>query len=112
MSSNNRGGRRPGAGRPKGSLSKRTKDRLAFGEEAAALGITPLEIMLRHMRSLWDAGRKADACTIAKDVAPYVHPRLSAVEQNVTAQAFFALPMDDISEEQWLEQNTKPPSIQ
>lgn len=50
---------------------------------------TPLGIMLSRMRTLWDDGRAGDddqreAISIAKDAAPYVHPRLSAVDARIT----------------------------
>lgn len=69
-----RGGKRPGAGRPKGSLSKRTRE---IAETAAATGITPLEYMLLVMQSSGDEARRLDA---AKAAAPYMHPRLAAIE--------------------------------
>jgi hypothetical protein len=82
-----RGGKRPGAGRPKGKPSQKTIARLKIAEQATAEGITPLDVMLRTMRALWDqdtAEAKLAACEIAKDAAPYIHPRLSAIEQNTT----------------------------
>ena len=82
-----RGGKRPGAGRPKGKPSQKTIARLKIAERATAEGITPLEVMLRTMRALWDqdtADAKLAACSIAKEAAPYLHPRLSAIEQNTT----------------------------
>ena len=42
-----RGGKRAGAGRKKGSLTKRTQELVA---KATAEGVQPLEIMLRNMR--------------------------------------------------------------
>ena len=53
-----RGGKRPGAGRKRGGRNPRTLSRLKLVEEATAGGITPLELMLRHMRDLWDEGTK------------------------------------------------------
>ena len=79
-----RGGARPGAGRPTGSLGKKTIARLQIAETAAAEGITPLEVMLKTMRALWEAEDYEAATKIAVDAAPYLHPRLSAVEQNTT----------------------------
>jgi hypothetical protein len=82
-----RGGKRPGAGRPKGKPSQKTIARLKIAEHATAEGITPLDVMLQTMRALWDqdtAEAKLAACEIAKDAAPYIHPRLSAIEQNTT----------------------------
>jgi hypothetical protein len=84
-----RGGRRPGAGRKPGVPSQKTMNRLKMAEEAATLGITPLEVMLRTMRELWALGSEEGrrrACEIAKDAAPYIHPRLSTIEQNLVAE--------------------------
>ena len=82
-----RGGKRPGAGRPKGKSSQKTIARLRIAEQATAKGITPLDVMLQTMRALWDqdtADAKLAALQIAKEAAPYFHPRLSAIEQNTT----------------------------
>jgi hypothetical protein len=81
-----RGGKRSGAGRKKGSLSKKTR---AITARAAEEGITPLEVMLKTMRSAWArASRNGETVTrfkdaliavaIAEKAAPYVHPRLAA----------------------------------
>lgn len=50
---------------------------------------TPLGIMLTRMRTLWDDGQapvddQREAITIAEKAAPYVHPRLSAVDARIT----------------------------
>lgn len=69
------GGKRPGAGRPKGSLGARTR---MIRAHVAASGLTPMDYMLSVM-----ADPKADPTMrleAAKAVAPYVHPRLSATE--------------------------------
>ena len=99
------GGPRVGAGRKVGSLSKRTRD---IAEQAASKGITPLEVMLKTMHNLLEESNKClghdhdgidpsnahhdaellesrvkllnMAATIAKHAAPYIHPRLSAIE--------------------------------
>jgi len=71
------GGRRPGAGRKKGSPNKATIERQA---RVAATGITPLDVMLTTMRKYADAKDWDKASAVAKDAAPYVHPRLAAVE--------------------------------
>ena len=68
-----KGGKRPGAGRKPGSLTKRTRE---IAEGAAATGEAPLEFMLRVMRDpRANAAIRAD---MAKSAAPYIHPRLSA----------------------------------
>lgn len=69
-----RGGKRQGAGRPKGAQTKRTSE---IAKAAAKEGITPLEFMLEMLR-------KPDATVeekrwAAEKAAPYVHPRLNAV---------------------------------
>ena len=89
-----RGGRRPGAGRRRGSPNAETIRR---AEAIAAAGITPKQYLLNglgHYQGIITAemakGTKADQGKIAaayaagkefaKDVAPYVHPRLAAME--------------------------------
>jgi hypothetical protein len=85
-------------GRQKGTPNKRTRMRLAQAAalEAAARaeGITPIELMINSMRMLWrqahagpgDPNRElvAQACGIARDVAPYLHPRLAAIAATAT----------------------------
>lgn len=73
------GGARKGAGRKPGSLTTRTR---AIAEQAIAEGITPLEVMLGAMRARYEAGDLLAAASLAKDAAPYVHPRLAAIEQS------------------------------
>lgn len=84
-----RGGARPNAGRKPGSVegdkTKSTKVKarslaaktLHIARKAAMEGQTPLEYMLQVMRNSTDQRRK-DAMAIA--AAPYIHPRLQAVE--------------------------------
>lgn len=79
-----RGGVRKGAGRPKGSATRRTRE---IAERAAVEGITPLEYMLQVMRDASDhedprvqVAREAMRFEAAKAAAPYMHPRLAAVE--------------------------------
>ncbi len=103
------GGARPGAGRPVGSANKKTQEIVA---KALQDGVTPLDVMLGNMRFAWDGcedllmrlneklqskdsgaaetydvfkefmrmRQMAEEC--AKDAAPYVHPRLQAVEHS------------------------------
>lgn len=92
-----RGGARKGAGRKAGSATKKTRE---IADRAAAEGITPLEVMLRAMTALVDQaetlancdttelnGKTVDrlgllvsAAEVAKNAAPYMHPRLAAIE--------------------------------
>lgn len=84
-------GRKPGP-------NKRTKTMAMIAHRAALEGITPLEVMLRVMRLLYEKGMNATtyrkgktvkyidedklekSAAIAKDAAPFVHPRLSSIE--------------------------------
>jgi hypothetical protein len=71
------GGARPGAGRKPGSLNSKTR---AIAEKCADLGATPLEVMVEAYLKLREEGRLEDAAKIAKDAAPYMHPRLNNIE--------------------------------
>jgi len=74
-----RGGKRIGAGRKVGALTKRTRE---AAERATATGMTPLDYMLEVMRNDGnDVDTRLDA---AKSAAPYVHPRLSSVDHKST----------------------------
>jgi hypothetical protein len=74
-----RGGRRPNSGRKPGSATKRTRE---IADRAAAAGVTPLEVMLEAMNKCRAAGDIEKAAGFAKDAAPYMHPRLAAVEHS------------------------------
>src|SRR5262245_61202695 len=78
------GGKRPGAGRKPGSKNRRPSERRAAArravEKVMAEGVTPLEVMLAAMRQHYAAGNLDAAAEIARHAAPYVHPRLQAVE--------------------------------
>jgi hypothetical protein len=43
-------------------------------------GLTPLEVLLGVMRHHYRAGDLAAAAAVAKDAAPYCHPRLTSAE--------------------------------
>ncbi len=84
--STGRGGSRKGAGRKVGSATKRTRE---IADAAMADGVTPLEFMLAVMRndSVHDdpriqLTREAMRFEAAKAAAPYIHPRLAAVEHS------------------------------
>ena len=95
-----RGGAREGAGRPRRQttlVSRRRADQYARDGK-----VLPVDVMMGTMRALWDEAtlhpadakgrRKArkphelvhstmkEANEIAKDVAPYMHPKLSSTE--------------------------------
>lgn len=83
--SNGRGGARKGAGRKPGQATTKTRE---VADKAAAEGITPLEYMLTVMRSEPPEGLEGPQLLsamnlrfeAAKAAAPYIHPKLSAVE--------------------------------
>lgn len=89
-----RGGKRPGAGRKPGTVSEATRRRKEVAEKALAEGVSPLHVMLTTMRALWsqavddagnvvNMGKAMQANIVAKDAAPFLHPKLSAVDANI-----------------------------
>lgn len=103
-SSRKHGGARKGAGRKPGSATAKTRE---IADRAAAEGVTPLEVMLKTMRALVDKATESDpqnpdismlveASAVAKDAAPYMHPRLSSVEMNATVATHEAS-IDDLA---------------
>ena len=81
-----RGGRQPGAGRPKGSKNKRT---IALEEAMAEGGELPKGFMLRIMRD--ESQPLSLRADMAKAVAPYCHPRLNAIEHRDENGAHFVI---------------------
>lgn len=75
-------------GRPPGAKNKATIAKEAFTEEAvrAALdaGISPLDVMLKVMRG--DGTITERQFSAAQAAAPYVHPRLAAVDSTVSGK--------------------------
>lgn len=72
-----RGGKRLGSGRPKGAANKKTRE---IAEAVVKEGITPLEYFMKILR---DEAMPSDArFAAAKEAAPYIHPRLQAVQHS------------------------------
>jgi hypothetical protein len=69
------GGKRPGAGRPKGAPNKRKRE---LDAGIAASGMDPLDYMLAVMRS--PKSPPALRFEAAKRAAPYRHPKLASIE--------------------------------
>lgn len=70
-----RGGKRAGAGRPKGSVGIKTKIRQEMVKAANDGELMPLQFMLQALRdesNPFDVRYKA-----AVDAAPYLHPKLA-----------------------------------
>lgn len=78
-----RGGPRKGSGRPKSADTPEGKLRRELAIKALTEGRTPLEVMLEAMRDAYDSGGAAAAFIFAKECAPFMHPKLSAVEAKV-----------------------------
>lgn len=70
-----RGGKREGAGRPKGAKNKTNAQREA---EIKASGLTPLDYMLSRLRD--ETAPPEVRQWAAKEAAPYVHPKLASIE--------------------------------
>jgi hypothetical protein len=86
-----RGGSRPGAGRKVGAPNKATAARQA---EVAASGVTPLDYMLAVMRDDSIAPDRRD--DMAKAVAPYVHPKLAAIDHSGSLNIIHETALDEL----------------
>lgn len=71
------GGKRDGAGRKPGTINRTSAAKRAT---IAASGLTPLDYMLTVMRDTKAPADRRD--DMAKAAAPYVHPKLAAVEHS------------------------------
>jgi hypothetical protein len=38
------------------------------------------------MKDFWDKDEKIAACAIARDLAPYIHPKLTAIQQQIVTE--------------------------
>lgn len=72
-------GRKTG-GRLAGTPNRRTQAAQAMIAALSADNMTPLEVMLACMRAAAQQGHAALAVDFASKAAPYVHPRLQAIE--------------------------------
>lgn len=72
-----RGGKRDGAGRKAGSPNKASAERQA---EVEASGLTPLDYMLAVLRN--EDETEANRMWAAEKAAPFVHPKLAAIEHS------------------------------
>ena len=71
------GGRRPGAGRPKGAVSLSTR---AIFEAMASGGEMPIQYMLRVMRDPNAPSLRRDE--MAKMAAKYLHPQITQIAED------------------------------
>ena len=70
-----KGGKRPGAGRPRGSRAKAD-----IAEHIKAGGITPLDYFLNILRN--EDNPEEDRMWAAVHAAPYCHPKLNAIDHS------------------------------
>lgn len=91
------GGKRNGAGRKPSSATKKTR---VVADKIATDGITPLEVMIDAMRKHYDGEEWDAAAAIAKDAAPYVHPKLSAVDFKGTVTSRHELDLSKLTDDQ------------
>lgn len=75
------GGARNGAGRPAGSVNRRSAEVIA---DALAEGITPLEYMLKIMRDEEADTKRRDWA--AEKCAMFLHPRPAPMERTVSVE--------------------------
>ena len=78
-----RGGKRENAGRKVGMVTEAKRIAVERGLAALGDGPTPLEVMLELMHTAESRDEKLKA---ALGAAPYVHPRLAAVEHSGNAE--------------------------
>lgn len=71
------GGKRPGAGRPKGSLSRRSE---ALADKLLSEGKCPVAALVRIAEAAEKDGDRKQAIDAWKSVLPYVHPKPKAVD--------------------------------
>jgi len=96
-----RGGKRPGAGRPKGSVSKLATEAVA---KAKATGDLPHEFLLKIVR-----GEPIDGTSppieqrihAAIAVAPYFAPKLATVEQKIDTSVRAVVSSKPLTVEEW-----------
>lgn len=95
-----RGGKRPGAGRPKGSKNRITEALLEDLEESGRQ--TPLEFLMATMTDPGIEFRlRLDA---AKAAAPYVHARQQSLEEDEAAdRVVWLVSSEPLDAEEWQE---------
>jgi hypothetical protein len=86
------GGKRKAAGRKQTSVSKRSlsvAEKIAKANglsfDTAAAKRFPLDVMLQAMHEVYASMGAVAAFNLAKECAPYLHPRLNAVDARIQA---------------------------
>lgn len=83
-----RGGKRPGAGRKAGSVSKKTRE---IADKVIASGETPLDVLVACMKAAQKRGDERAAAMYANMAAPYVHARLASISAKNTVEGTLTL---------------------
>lgn len=83
VASTTHGGARPGAGRPKGALNRRTRD---LAERLVDAGRCPVEALVRIAEDAEKSGNAGLALDAWKAVLPYVHARPKPYESEPDAR--------------------------
>jgi len=78
-------------GRQKGVANKRTRE---IADAAIAQGLTPLEYMLAVLRDETVEPERRDE--MAKAAAPYLHPRLAAIEAKLSVAVDHETALDQL----------------
>ena len=78
-------------GRQKGIANKRTRD---IADAAMAQGLTPLEYMLAVLRDETVEPERRDE--MANAAAPYLHPRLAAIEAKLSVAVDHETALDQL----------------
>lgn len=89
------GGARKGSGRPKGALSKLTQENVT---KAKAGGIMPLEYLLKVMRN--SKAKPARRDWAAEKAAPFLHPKIAAIEHSGNVQLTHEQALAQLAEEE------------
>ncbi|MCT2538759.1 hypothetical protein [Sedimentimonas flavescens] len=71
------GGKREGAGRPKGSRMRRSD---ALAEKIVAAGLCPVDALIRLAERAENEGDLGQAIGAWKSILPYIYPRPKSVE--------------------------------
>lgn len=85
QSKSTRGGARPGAGRKKGPVSPAAKLYQEIAYQALQEGRAPLDVLLEAMREAYRKDGPIAAAPYAVLAAPYVHPKLAAIDASVSS---------------------------
>ena len=97
-----RGGKRPGAGRPKGAVAKMSAAAIA---QAKSTGELPHEFLLRVVRGecIDDLVPTLEQrISAAVSAAPYFAPKLTAIEQRVENHVKTVISSEPLTTEQWM----------